>query len=96
MARAKLAKKPYLEISKSLHDRLAKAGKKDVQISIHENGKAGLITKKRRPSRKKLMEFAEKTLGIWADDPKIEEAFKELDVRWQQWRNETLSSTQAS
>jgi hypothetical protein len=37
------------------------------------------------------MEFAEKTLGIWADDPKIEQAFKELDERWQQWREETLS-----
>lgn len=91
MAKAKLAKKPYLEISKSLHDRLAKIGKKDVQISIHEHGKSELITKKRRPSRKKLMEFAEKTLGMWADDPEIDKAFKELEREWQQWRTEPLS-----
>jgi hypothetical protein len=37
------------------------------------------------------MEFAQKTLGMWADDPNIEQAFKELDERWQQWRDETLS-----
>jgi hypothetical protein len=35
--------------------------------------------------------FADKTLGIWTDDIKIEEAFKELEGKWQQWRDETLS-----
>lgn len=91
MITAKLAKKPYLEISKSLYDEIAKTGKKTIKISIHHNGRNGQIAKKRRPSLKKQLEFAEKTLGIWADDPKIEQAFKELEERWQQWRDETLS-----
>jgi hypothetical protein len=91
MITAKLAKKPYLEISKSLYDEIANTGKKTIKITIHPNGQNGKIAKKRRPSLKKQMEFAEKTLGIWADDPKIEQAFKELDERWQQWREETLS-----
>jgi hypothetical protein len=96
MVTAKLAKKPYLEISKSLYDQLTKAGKKTVKISIHQNGRKKQPAKKRRASLKQLQEFADKTLGIWADDPQIEQAFKELDERWQQWRNETLSSTQPS
>jgi hypothetical protein len=91
MVTAKLAKKPYLEISNSLYDQLAKAGKKTVKISIHHNGRKKQPVKKRRASLKQLQEFADKTLGIWADDPQIEQAFKELDERWQQWREETLS-----
>lgn len=90
MITAKLAKKPYLEISKSLHDQLAKTGKKTVKISIHQNGRRNIREAKKTTSLKRQLEFAEKTLGIWADDPKIEQAFKELDERWQQWREETL------
>ena len=90
MVTAKLAKKPYLEISKSLYDQLAKTGKKTVKISIHPDGRNGRTGKKKKTGLKKQLEFAEKTLGIWADDPKIEQAFKELDARWQQWREETL------
>ncbi len=90
MITAKLAKKPYLEISKSLHDQLAKTGKKTVKISIHQNGRRNIQEAKKTTSLKRQLEFAEKTLGIWADDPKIEQAFKELDERWQQWREETL------
>jgi hypothetical protein len=66
-------------------------GKKFIKISVYQNGQNGKTVRKRRFSLKKQMEFAEKTLGIWADDPKIEQAFKELDERWQQWRDETLS-----
>jgi len=50
MKTAKLAKKPYLKISKSLYDEIAKTGKKTVKISIHPNGQNGNIAKKRRPS----------------------------------------------
>jgi hypothetical protein len=89
MVTAKIAKKPYLEISKSLHDQLAKTGKKTVKISIHQNGRKNQGAQK-TTSLKRQLEFAEKTLGIWADDPKIEQAFKELEERWQQWREETL------
>lgn len=91
MITAKLAKKPYLEISKSLYDEIAKTGKKTIKISIHPNGQNGRVAKKRRPSLKKIQEFADKTLGIWADDPEIEKAFKELEERWQQWDKEMLS-----
>jgi hypothetical protein len=91
MITAKLAKKPYLEISKSLYDEIAKTGKKTIKISIHHNGQNGRVAKKRRPSLKKIQEFADKTLGIWADDPEIEKAFKELEERWQQWDKEMLS-----
>ncbi len=91
MTTAKLAKKPYLKISKSQYEAIAKTGKKTVRISIHQNGSNGKPSLKRKPSLKKQLEFAEKTLGIWADDPNIEQAFKELDERWQQWRDETLS-----
>lgn len=90
MTTAKLAKKPYLKISKSKYDEIAKNGKTTVRISIHQNGKQN-IPKTKKTSLKKQLEFAEKTLGIWADDPNIEQAFKELDARWQQWREETLS-----
>jgi hypothetical protein len=92
MITAKLAKKPYLEISKSLHDQLAKTGKKTIKIAIHPtNGRKERTTKRETARRKNLSKFIDKTLGIWADDPKIEQAFKELDERWQQWREETLS-----
>jgi hypothetical protein len=42
----------------------------------------------RRPSLKKIQEFANKTLGMWADDPEIDKAFAELEREWQQWRTE--------
>lgn len=90
MATAKLAGKPYLEISKSLYDRLAQTGKKTVTISIRQNGRKRVTTAE-KVRLKKQMDFARKTLGMWADDPKIEQAFEELDQRWQQWRAETLS-----
>ena len=90
MTTAKLAKKPYLKISKSLYDEIAKSGKKTVKISIHQNGKNG-APRTKKTSLKKQLAFAEKTLGIWADDPQIDQAFKELEARWQQWRDETLS-----
>lgn len=95
MITAKLAKKPYLEISKSLYDEIAKTGRKTIKISIHQNGKEP-AQKAKKTSLKKQLEFAERTLGIWADDPKIEQAFQELEERWQQWREETLSSTRPS
>jgi len=91
MATAKLAKKPYWEISKSLYDALAKTGKRTVKISIHQNGKKGVRGAQKTTSLKRQLEFAERTLGIWADDPHIEQAFKGLEERWQQWREETLS-----
>jgi len=78
MTTAKLAKKPYLKISKSQYEAIAKTGKKTVRISIHQNGQNGKTTLTRRPSLKKNQEFADKTLGIWADDPEIEKAFVEL------------------
>jgi len=84
MTTAKLAKKPYLKISKSLHDQLARNGQKTVKIAIHPNGKKERISRKEMERRKNLSEFIDKTAGIWADDPKIEQAFKELDERWQQ------------
>jgi len=84
MTTAKLAKKPYLKISKSQYEAIAKSGKKTVKISIQQNGRNGILPLKRKTSLKKQLAFAEKTLGIWADDPKIEQAFKELDERWQQ------------
>jgi hypothetical protein len=90
MTTAKLAKKPYLKISKSLYDEIAKSGKKTIKISIHQNGKNG-VPRTKKTSLKKQLAFAEKTLGIWADDPQIDQAFKELEARWQQWREETLS-----
>jgi len=84
MTTAKLAKKPYLKIPKSQYEAIAKAGEKTVKISIHLNGRNDAPLPKRKPSMKKIREFAEKTLGMWADDPNIEQAFKELDERWQQ------------
>lgn len=95
MTTAKLAKKPYLKISNSKYDELVKAGKKTVKISIHPNGK-NVFSRSKKTSLKKQLAFAEKTLGIWADDPKIEQAFQELEERWQQWREETLLSTHPS
>jgi hypothetical protein len=77
MVIAKLAKKPYLEISKSLYDEIAKTRKKTVKISIRQNGRKAASGAK-KTSLKKQLAFAEKTLGIWADDPKIEQAFNEL------------------
>lgn len=91
MTTAKLAKKPYLKISKSQYEAIAKTGKKTVKISIHQNGRNGIPTLKRRPSLKKIREFADKTLGMWADDPEIDKAFEELEREWQQWHTETLS-----
>jgi len=37
------------------------------------------------------MEFAERTLGIWADNPEIDKAFEELEDQWRQWDKEILS-----
>lgn len=91
MTTAKLAKKPYLKISKSKYDEIAKTGKKTVQISIHRNGQHGKIAEKRKPSMKKIQQFAEKTLGMWADNPEIDKAFAELEDKWKQWDNEMLS-----
>lgn len=91
MITAKLAKKPYLKISQAAYKQLAENGRKTVKISIQTtNGKKQSPSRK-RPSRKALLAFADKTLGIWADDPKVEQAFAELEERWQQWREETLS-----
>jgi hypothetical protein len=50
MITAKLAKKPYLEISKSLYDEIAKTGKKTIKISIHPNGQNGRVAKKEDPA----------------------------------------------
>jgi len=91
MTTAKLVKKPYLKISKSLHDQLARNGQKTVKIAIHPSGEKERLSKDEIARRKNLAEFIDKTVGIWADDPKVEQAFKELDERWQQWRDETLS-----
>jgi len=91
MITAKLAKKPYLEISKSLYDEIAKTGKKTIKISIHHNGRNGKIAKTRKPSLKKIQEFADKTLGMWADNPEVDKAFEELEEKWRQWDNEMLS-----
>jgi hypothetical protein len=88
---AKLAKKPYLKISKAKYDEIARTGKKTVKITIHTNGRKERISRSEIARRKNLSEFIEKTAGIWADDPNVEQAFKELDERWQQWRDETLS-----
>jgi len=90
MITAKLGKKPYLQIPKSSYNELARAGKKTVRISIHDHEKKSIGGAKKTTRLKKQMEFAEKTLGIWAGDPNIEQAFKKLDERWQQWRDETL------
>jgi hypothetical protein len=48
MTTAKLAKKPYLKISKSLYEEIAKSGKKTIKISIHQNGKNGLPRTKKQ------------------------------------------------
>lgn len=90
MITAKLGKKPYLQIPMSSYNELAKSGKKTVKISIHEHEKKSVRGAKKTARLKKQMEFAKKTLGLWADDPNIEQAFKEFDERWQQWRDETL------
>ena len=92
MITAKLAQKPFLEIPKSTYDQIAKTGKKTVKISILSKNGDERAKKKSTPNRKNLQAFADKTLGIWADDPKITQAFNELEERWQQWRDETLSS----
>ncbi len=91
MITARLAKKPYLEISKSAYDQLIKTGKKRMKIAIlHENGNER-AKKRGQAARKKLLAFADRTLGIWAGEVRIEQAFEELEGRWQQWRDETLS-----
>jgi len=46
---------------------------------------------RKRPSLKKQLEFAERTLGIWADNPEIDKAFEELEDEWRQWDKEILS-----
>jgi hypothetical protein len=38
-------------------------------------------------------EFAERTLGMWANNPEIDKAFEELEERWQQWRDDLLEQT---
>jgi len=91
MTTATLAKKPYLKISNAQYEAIAKAGKKTVKISIHQNGRNGTPLLKRKPSLKKIQEFADKTLGMWADNPEIDKAFEELENKWRQWDNEMLS-----
>lgn len=91
MITAQLAGKPYLKISKAAYQQLAQNGSKTVKISIQNTNGKKRPPAREKPSRKTLLEFADKTLGIWADDPKIEQAFAELEERWQQWREETLS-----
>lgn len=44
-----------------------------------------------RPGLKKQLEFAERTLGIWADNTEIDKAFEELEDEWRQWDKEILS-----
>lgn len=91
MITARLAQKPYLEISKSAYDHLAKFGKKTVKIAVVTSNGKGRSKQNGKSSRKALLAFADKTLGMWAEDRNIEQAFKELEGRWQQWREETLS-----
>ncbi len=91
MITAKLAKKPYLKISQAAYEQLAQNGRKTVKLSVQNTNGKKQTPPRKKPSRKALLAFADKTLGIWADDPKIEKAFAELEVRWQQWREETLS-----
>jgi hypothetical protein len=91
MITAKLAKKPYLEISRSAYDQLVKTGKKKLKITILHGSDNDKKTKNGQASRKRSLAFADRTLGMWADDMRIERAFKELEGRWQQWRDEMLS-----
>ena len=91
MITARLAQKPYLEISKSAYDQLAKVGEKTVKIAIVSPNGKNRPKQSGKSNRKTLLDFADRTLGMWADDQKIEQAFKELEGRWQQWREETLS-----
>lgn len=91
MITAKLAKKPYLKISQAAYKQLAQNGRKTVKISVQSTNGKKQIPYRKRPSRKALLAFADKTLGIWAEEPKIEQAFAELEARWQEWREETLS-----
>jgi hypothetical protein len=38
--------------------------------------------------RSHWLKALEKTQGMWADDPKVEQALKELDAKWKAWRVE--------
>jgi hypothetical protein len=70
--------------------KLPKPEKKRIKISIHHNGQISQIAKRRKPSLKKIREFVDKTLGMWADNPEIDKAFEELEDKWRQWDNEML------
>ena len=40
----------------------------------------------------KQLQALEETHGIWKDDPKIAQAFKELEEGWRRWRKQLESS----
>ena len=42
--------------------------------------------------RERSLQALEQTHGIWKDDPKIAEAFKELEAGWEAWRQQLEGS----
>lgn len=42
--------------------------------------------------RGRTLKALEQTHGVWRDDPKIAEAFKELEERWEAWRQQLEGS----
>ena len=41
--------------------------------------------------KKALLEALEKTQGIWANRPNIDEAYRKLEEDWEKWNNELKS-----
>lgn len=81
MITAKVAKRPFLEIPEEVYDALKAKGEKRVKIQLFSER-----DKKKKLSKEEMLAKLDATQGIWADDEKIEEAFKYLEKKWAEWK----------
>ena len=73
MTRAKVGKKPFIEIPEYLYDSLGLKEGESIEIQI--------LPAKKQLSKEEQLKMLEKSRGIWADDEKIAEAFAYLEER---------------
>lgn len=87
MISATAEKRPFLRMDERDFDALG----------LHEGDAVELLVLRRGMSAKPLsreekLALLAKTRGVWADDPKIAEAFDYLERQWAEWQHELTQS----
>lgn len=79
MIKAKVGKKPNIQIPDEVYDSLGLAEGQKVEIAIVATNQTDEL------SKDEILTKLEKTQGIWADNPKIVEAFDYLEKKCQSY-----------